>query len=101
VPQINPVLYLTNSPDLAIKEIGKLPPDFLEKLPAESDVPAEFIKIMELPKNDLYFEINVRHPNSGEMAFLPFTVIVDTALLPAEIPIGLLMAGSLHNIGHE
>jgi hypothetical protein len=89
--------HFETNENLSLEEIYKLPSSQTHQLKIINKLPANYVKINELPYSTWQIELNEQPPQKAVLVFIPFTVAIDVATAPIQIPfylfIGLMMSG--------
>jgi hypothetical protein len=61
-------------------------------LKTQNELNIHYIKLSDLPKNDLSVEMNETHRNRAQYILLPMAFVVDVVALPLELAFMLALA---------
>ena len=78
-------IQLQTNQNISLETLGKNPAAFKTGLKSKTALPSDYIKIADLPKNDLNLEVKSHHPYRMLIILLPLTVAADIVLLPIEL----------------
>jgi hypothetical protein len=87
--------HLQTNSNLSLNDVKKLSADLAKHPDVQKTLPASYVKVADLPKNDIGLDVKEHHPKRVELIFIPFSVAVDVATSPIQIPFFLLLAGGM------
>lgn len=91
--------HLETNENLSLDDILKLPPTLTHRLKLINKLPLGYVKIADLPYTTTDIELNEQPPQKGRLGAIPFTVALDVATSPIQIPFYLLVGLAMEN-GH-
>jgi hypothetical protein len=86
-------IYLTNT-NLLLEQIRRLPPELTKQVSLRQKLPANFEKVANLPRNNIYLDVREHHLGRAVIIFAPFALAVDILTAPIQLVMILSMSNS-------